>query len=752
MMLLSKINPYKFIVIIGGIILFLILYPSLFLHPNDLFIASEGDSLKNYYTYAYQIKHGDDLFNFNGLNYPYGEQITFTDGQPLLTLFLSFFPFLEGHSIGIMNFLIMLSFSLTPLIIYKVFRKFNLPEIQSIVGALSIALMCPQIFRLSGHFSLTYPIIFPLLILLLLNFCHQPSFKNSFKIFLLSFCAFMLHPYTGFAFTMFSSLALVIFYFSKKSISVNKNFTFYLSILLSSIGAILVFKGLLWSTDVHGLRYDTPYGYDLYSASPGSVFVPSVGPFRHFLSQVIKVYAQEWESLGYIGICTIFTLVITIVLKTIFVKRFCLPEYTLLLFIPAIFTLLFSFGLHLKFGDTFANLLGPIKQFRALGRFSWLFYFVSTIFAFILVDKISRAFFLKRGKQIALVLTLVFGVLFTIESMPFHNQLKEFVGKSKNSFLTHNLKPNILSIVNCIKTKKYQSIITLPYFHVGSEFFTRNPSRESYVPAMLISYHTGIPLMGNIGSRTAIEEAKNEISLLNQFTDKTEIRKASNSNLPIAVIVTDGTLLYDEELFLQKCKLIDSFGDIKLYETNWDKICERKLLDKYSKEKYSEKNSRFSTDSTKFIYKNKWDVKGVQKPYLEGIPSYFTNALEIKAGELPLGDYVFSCKYYYDENADKINTNLICEKIINGEDSWPIMENVKAQSGIFQNFIVFETNVHIDDANATYGFKFHGYPTDVVFRASNVLLRKKESTILETNEKGEVIGINNYPVSVAYSK
>src|SRR5687768_14557089 len=162
MRFISKLDPHKAFVFLSGIIVFFIFYPELFLHPNSYFIASEGDSMKNYFTFVYQVKHGDSLLNFNGLNYPFGEHVTFTDGQPLLSMLLYFFPFLSGYSVGIMNFFVVLSFALIPYVVYLVLQKFELNKISSIAAGISVAVLSPQILRLSGHFSLTYAVMFPL--------------------------------------------------------------------------------------------------------------------------------------------------------------------------------------------------------------------------------------------------------------------------------------------------------------------------------------------------------------------------------------------------------------------------------------------------------------------------------------------------------------------------------------------------------------------------------------------------------------
>ena len=64
-------------------------FKDILLHPNEYLFGAEGDGLKNYYSVAYQVVHGEGTW-FNGMMYPFGDHLTFADGQPLLTKILSF--------------------------------------------------------------------------------------------------------------------------------------------------------------------------------------------------------------------------------------------------------------------------------------------------------------------------------------------------------------------------------------------------------------------------------------------------------------------------------------------------------------------------------------------------------------------------------------------------------------------------------------------------------------------------------------
>lgn len=60
------------------------------LTPGSVLLSTTGDAGKNYFTYLYHSLYGNGM-HFDGMNYPYGEHIIFTDGQPLLSV-------LQGYS------------------------------------------------------------------------------------------------------------------------------------------------------------------------------------------------------------------------------------------------------------------------------------------------------------------------------------------------------------------------------------------------------------------------------------------------------------------------------------------------------------------------------------------------------------------------------------------------------------------------------------------------------------------------------
>ena len=79
-------------------------------HPNHYLFATGGDGLKNYFTAAWYVRY-DNWLHFTGINYPFGEHITYTDAQPLLAYVLRGLDriglSMVGRVPGVMNLLMM---------------------------------------------------------------------------------------------------------------------------------------------------------------------------------------------------------------------------------------------------------------------------------------------------------------------------------------------------------------------------------------------------------------------------------------------------------------------------------------------------------------------------------------------------------------------------------------------------------------------------------------------------------------------
>jgi len=156
--MLNTRNALLLTIFLALTVLCVLFYPIL-AQPGHYFFSMSGDGVKNYYTLMYYVKF-DHGTHFSGMNYPYGEQIIFTDGQPLLA---SGLQFLQHHGVNaadripaILNLAMLFSPLLSAVFILLILRSFGFRHWTAACYAVLIAMMSPQVLRYMGHYALAY--------------------------------------------------------------------------------------------------------------------------------------------------------------------------------------------------------------------------------------------------------------------------------------------------------------------------------------------------------------------------------------------------------------------------------------------------------------------------------------------------------------------------------------------------------------------------------------------------------------------
>src|SRR6267378_694536 len=163
----------------GAIVFF---FGDILLNLNTTYFASDGDGLGVYYAAAYHVKYDHSAFHQGSNNYPYGENVLYSGCPVPIAIILKLFqPFFDVsiYTVGILNFLMLISIPLSVLFIYLILKKLKIPFLYALLFSLGIAFLSPQIVRLTGHFNLTYQFAIPCIIYLFMVFKENPSVKNS---------------------------------------------------------------------------------------------------------------------------------------------------------------------------------------------------------------------------------------------------------------------------------------------------------------------------------------------------------------------------------------------------------------------------------------------------------------------------------------------------------------------------------------------------------------------------------------------
>ncbi|MGI4874528.1 MAG: hypothetical protein ACRYFX_25505 [Janthinobacterium lividum] len=137
-------------------------YYQLLLHPGQFIIVNHYDGAKSYYSLATYLRQplSQGLLE-HGQNYPYGEYIFFTDIAPLLSVplhgLVQAVPALGPYGLYLYDVFWLLGLVVGSLLLLSILRRLAVPVWLAVLLSVTLPWLGPQTFRLIvGHLSLSY--------------------------------------------------------------------------------------------------------------------------------------------------------------------------------------------------------------------------------------------------------------------------------------------------------------------------------------------------------------------------------------------------------------------------------------------------------------------------------------------------------------------------------------------------------------------------------------------------------------------
>ena len=476
-------------------------------------IEPYGDGLKAYMSPAYHAMYDSNWTLFQGMHYPYGDHLVMSDPMPILANGLKVFHRSGGDliedTIHWTHIVMLLSILFSALFLYLILERLRLPVWLAVVAALALSFMAPMVARMGFHFGLAQPAALPMVFYLLMRFQESPRWAYSalLSFVILFFSLFHFHYFGLFA------LGISLYYFVDFLI-VGQGRHLLRILPHYALQVLFPFALLnLWlgsGPDVSD-RASQPWGFLFYRARLEGLF--SSADQRHWQwvdRWVSRLPELDIEAQNYIGLFAglgLF-LLLAIQLRAGF-RRPLLPDavphraFLVRLFPASLLLLLFALGLPFALPG-FEQLLrftGPLQQFRALGRFSWMFYFAANIFV------LAWAGYLLRRTKWALGLI---AALLCVESYQYITARDLALDPVPGLQATESLAQKAL-----IDPSDYQAITTVPFFHLGSESFWWEPTGLQQ-EAMVLALRTGLPMCNAMLSRTSRSQTIKQLQLMSE--------------------------------------------------------------------------------------------------------------------------------------------------------------------------------------------------------------------------------------------
>jgi len=757
-----------------------VFYGSILRDPNSHFFKDSGDGLKNYFTYAYYIDHNISNSNFEGMNYPYGEHFLYTDCNPVIAISLKklsiLFPGIKEHSVGILNMLMLLSLVMTSIILFLIFHKLKINYLLSVLGALAIMMLSPQLFRFGGHYALSYSFFIPLTIYLLLRFeFKNQSYLLALLLTLSNLFFLFIHAYLGIILISFLLLYLILKMILER-LEWKQNVKAYLQLLFSIAFPILFFLLFLSLSDTHIGRTSNAGNLIGHSANFFTLLFPfKIHPFYPFFAGLFPNTDVPWEDLSYIGLVNDLVLVFLFyfLVKTFIVsgfkglkRTFLANKFLSICFLSSIILLLFAMDFPFAFGfDYLLDLdsIEIIKNFRANGRFAWVFYFVFGILAVFIINKLQEYLSMRNKKMLATICIISYSLLLMADGFIYNKHVANVITKSPNLFNTEQLDPAYKEALSKIEKGKYQAIIPLPFFESGSGNFIRTTNKTIFRQTIICSYHSGVPIMGAHLTRISIPESKKLIQVFSNGFYEKEIADDIKDDRPFLIIKSNEKISKNEREYLEKSQLIYKNKDFSFYEIQKAILFENTSFEEWSKFNSIEsdlirRKGFLVNDSSSYFFYDDFETKRNEISYrgkgaLSGSISRSSVLTTVNGNDLDTNSryiasiWVYNCGENFGQ--DLLNFRIELSMRSGKKENWKTPFISPNTSQIINDcWSLVELPFSIKEKNADYDLRIvRKEDSDIQFTVDDLLIYKDGMKIYRIDEGGSFLFMNNHKIN-----
>lgn len=548
-------------------------------HPGAYLYNYEGDAVKNYFVLAYyaQYDHGG---NFTGINYPRGEHVNYPDLQPLLAVPLAWardagLPVTGQTGIAATNLLLLLALIITAGVLYAILRRMLLPGWLAGVAALLITFLTPQLLRFVGHMSLGYACIVPVQWYLLLRALAARR-RLGWWVGLGLFNALVgllaaYHLGIGSLWLLAYALVLGLQRGWRRSAALLGQ------LVATALLPLLAFRAWLFLTDPITDRPTNPWGLLLSHANFTSLFTPYDAPLKAVWQTLFHTEDPIFEGVAYVGVVGLLVLLGSLVIALRYawrrqwrlIGRPVLPAglSTSLWAATLLLVLAMALPFRLPGLQGLVVLLGPVKQFRALGRFAWPFYYAFSVYAAFYLYRLWRYLRQRRAAGFAITWLVPLLVLWGVEAAWRVGPIATFIDRRFPSAMLVGEKDSYRQLLGwTVPPDHFQAILPLPYFLIGTDKIGLEGSGESTREAYRAAYNLHLPLLAMYSGRSSINETLHLAQLLGSPLLPKPLLTHLPSTKPILLLVTPQTLTPAELRIVSLAHKLAGNATATLYE------------------------------------------------------------------------------------------------------------------------------------------------------------------------------------------
>ncbi len=600
-----------------------------FLSLDDHVYAFGGDAAILYYNMVYYSWYGSGL-HLSSMNYPLGESLLMTDAQASVSWILNQLngiSFVKNNIVGWVHGFHYFCFAIAAVFAHRTLSKLGVSKWVSIVGALLVVFMSPQIMRLRAHYGLAYPVLFTGVIYFLVSVSRSLIFEGlilKFNLFL-----FLLLVFFG-----FNNIYLLILgagwciLFSIVYYLIYRNPRILWTLVSGMMAIITVYIFLKW-TDPGMDRLSIQWGYYANRIKISGLLYPYTSLIGTLLDKP-KTNIESVANLGIVSTILIFFASIGVFFnrsRKLILYLLRTKPSLLCLLVSAFIILVYALG-SLKF---LAEALPAATMFKASGRFAWPFYYAVSMLSILSLDRVRNYLHEhKIGWRYFFILPFI---LWSIECFVYLDKHVKF-NQYENHYSQERLdkiKQDLLTA--SIDTEDYQALYTLPAMIGWNDKYHVDFPWSTEFNATRLSLATGLPMINAMLSRMGLDRADEIAQLSGHPTlDRSWVNKLDDRPL-LVLLGKDSKLTLGEEWLLSKSRELKKFKDHTLYH-----------LDMKALKKISVESFKCQDYQEHWIYKGFEETNSVIKRTGKG-SKVIDRDLVIWSGTELLQDSVFKEKF-----------------------------------------------------------------------------------------------------------
>ncbi|MBC7552485.1 MAG: hypothetical protein H7257_00750, partial [Taibaiella sp.] len=371
----------------------------------------------------------------------------------------------------------------------------------------------------------------------------------------------------------------------------------------------------------------TPYGILANCTTLKDVVISSSSPIWAFIGTHIAPgeIADGGEGRSYIGHTSIITLLVVlgIIVRNRFATRGDSPAMPLHRIDPvwlfvAFAAFVFSSGVPFVWHmEWLLDYVSTLKQFRTLGRFNWIFYYVITIYSSVVIYH-GYARYIAANKN-AMAYTILLGGmgLWAFEASGYVARTHRAVDAGYDNYntLTSANEQTWLQFLQEHKYKKedFQALLVLPFFETGSEKLwvcsDENASAWGIAVGIKASLQLHLPMVDGMMSRTSWPIAFSQVKIAGgPYTYKPMLDTLPNEKPFLLLRLDDQVLNPDQQYLLQASDSIGHFTHCYAY------ACYPARLKASDRHHQSIKLPLTTTNDTCIKYAGPWYAKHFDEP------------------------------------------------------------------------------------------------------------------------------------------